>query len=123
VPDTQQVEECEMDSHADTCFLGSNYIPIYYTGKICDVAPFLSDLPNQEGIPICSGATAFEDANGCTFVLIINEALWFGDRMKNSFINPNQVRAFGIFLCDDSTDPHCHLEMTIQDCLIQFTVT
>jgi len=122
MPDTQQVGECEMDSHADTCCLGSNFIPIYFTGKICDVAPFLSDLPNQEGIPICSGATAFENANGCTYVLIINEALWFGDRMKNSLINPNQVRAFGISLCDDPTDPHRHLGMTIQDNLIPFTM-
>jgi len=122
MPDTQQVGECEMDSHADTCCLGSNFIPIYFTGKICDVAPFLSDLPNQEGIPICSGATAFENANGCTYVLIINEALWFGDQMKNSLINPNQVRAFGISLCDDPTDPHRHLGMTIQDSLIPFTM-
>jgi len=60
VPEVQQVGKCKMDSHADTCCLGANFIPIYFTSKVCNVAPFLSDLPNQEGIPICSGATAFE---------------------------------------------------------------
>jgi len=75
VPEVQQVGKCKMDSHADISCLGANFIPIYFTSKICDVAPFLSNLPNQEGIPICSGATAFENANGCTYILIINEAL------------------------------------------------
>jgi len=122
IPEVQQVGECEMDSHANTCCLGANFIPIYFTGKICDVAPFLSDLPNQEGIPICSGATAFENADGCTYILIINEALRFGYRMKNSLINPNQIRAFGVSLCDDPTDPNRHLGMTVQDQLIPFAM-
>jgi len=122
VPEVQQVGKCEMDSHADTCCLGANFIPIYFTGKICNVAPFLSNLPSQEGIPICSGATAFENANGCTYILIVNEALWFGDQMKNSLINPNQVRAFGVSLYDNPTDQNCHLGMTVQDQLIPFVM-
>ena len=75
LPEGAQVGQCEMDSHADTCCLGSNFIPIYFTGKVCDVAPFLSDLPNQEGIQICSGATAFDNGDGGTYILVINEAL------------------------------------------------
>jgi len=116
---------CEVESHAVTCCLGSNFVPIlYYTGKVwCYDAPFLSDLPNQEGIPICSGANTFDDGNGDTIILIFNEALWFGDQMKNSFINLNQVRVFGVSLCDDPTDSHRHLGMTIQDHLIPFTMT
>ena len=76
----QGPEGCaELDSHADTCCLGLNFVPIYFTGKICDVAPFLSDLPNQQVVQICSGATAFDDGDGGTYILVINEALWFGD--------------------------------------------
>jgi len=59
------VGACKMDSHADTCCLGMNFVPIYFTGKICDVAPFLSDLPNQQGVQICSGATA------CDFMMVM----------------------------------------------------
>jgi len=65
----------KMDSHADTCCLGAYFISVYYTCKICNVAPFPSDLLNQERIPICSGATAYDDGNGGTHILIINEAL------------------------------------------------
>jgi len=59
------VGACKMDSYADTCCLGMNFVPIYFTGKICDVAPFLSDLPNQQGVQICSGATA------CDFMMVM----------------------------------------------------
>ena len=122
-PEGQQVGQCKMDSHADTCCLGSNFIPIYFTGKICNVAPFLNDLPNQEGIPICTGATAYDDVDGNTIILILNEALWFGDQMKHSLINPNQVRAYGISLCDDPTDPHHKLGLTVQDTFIPLVMS
>ncbi len=82
--------------------LGMNFVPIYFTGKICNVAPFLSNLPNQQGVQICSGATAYDDGDGGTYIFVINEALWFGEKMQN----PNQVRAYGISLCNDPTDPN-----------------
>ena len=31
----------EMDSHTDTCCLGKNFIPLYYTGEVCNVHAFL----------------------------------------------------------------------------------
>ena len=33
----------EMDYHADTCCLGKNFIPLYYTGKVCNVHAY-SDI-------------------------------------------------------------------------------
>jgi hypothetical protein len=29
----------EMDTHADTCGLGPNFIILHYTGQECDVSP------------------------------------------------------------------------------------
>ena len=106
VADPPQVVEsnCEMDSHADTCCLGKNFLPIYFTGKVCDVTPFLDSLPRQGDVEICSGATAYEDAYGNTIILIINEALWMGNLMEHSLLNPYQIRAFGVQVCDDPTD-------------------
>jgi len=46
------VGACEMDSHANTCCLGMNFAPVYFTGKVCNVSPFLSDLPSQQGVQI-----------------------------------------------------------------------
>jgi len=96
------------------------FVPIYFTGKICDVEPFLSDLPNQQGVQICSWATAYDDGDGGTYILVINEALWIGEKMQHSLINPNQVRAYGISLCNDPMDPNQQLGMTIQDTFIPF---
>ena len=33
----------ELDSHADTCALGANFSPLYYTGQQYDVTPFSSE--------------------------------------------------------------------------------
>jgi hypothetical protein len=30
------------------------------------------------------------------YILVINEGLWFGDKLKNSLINPNQLRYVGL---------------------------
>ena len=34
----------ELDSHADRCALGSNFIILHYTGRVCDVAPSRSSV-------------------------------------------------------------------------------
>jgi len=94
---------CEIDSHADTCCLGVNFCPIYFTGKVCDVSPFLDTMTPQTNIEICTGATAYDDAEGNTKILVINEALWMGDHMAHSLINPYQMRAIGVQLNDDPT--------------------
>jgi len=64
IVEQNQAGHCEMANHADTYCHGSNFVPIYFTGKVCDVAPFLSELPSQQGIQICSGATVFNHPDG-----------------------------------------------------------
>ena len=34
------VARCEMDSHADTCVAGPNFIILSFTGEQCDVTPY-----------------------------------------------------------------------------------
>jgi len=94
----------ELDSHADTCCLGANFVPLYFTGKVCDVSTFLDSIPAQENIEVCTGATAYKDANGETIILVVNEALWMGNRMNYSLLNPYQIRSTGLSLNDDPTD-------------------
>jgi len=98
------VSNCKLNSHANTCCLGANFRPILFTGKVCDVSTFLDTLPAQGNVEICSGATAYEDEQGVTHILIVNEALWMGDYLQHSLLNPYQIRASGLKLCDDPTD-------------------
>ena len=47
-------------------------------------------------IPIGTIATSWTDeSNGETFVLLFPESLYFGDRLANSLLCPNQMRAYG----------------------------
>jgi len=57
----------------------------------------------QTDIEICTGATVYDDDEGNTKILLINEALWMGSQMSHSLINPYQVQAMGITLNNDPT--------------------
>jgi hypothetical protein len=104
----------KMDTHADTCVLGNNFIILQYTGRECDVVPYSDEYDAIKGIPIVTGATAWTDQNsGLTWILIIHEALWMAQTMTHSLINPNQLRAYGINVLkttppgDTFTSPIC----------------
>jgi hypothetical protein len=52
----------ELDSHAYTCALGSNFVPLHYTGRVCDVSPYNSNTYDPErDVPIVAGATTYTD--------------------------------------------------------------
>ena len=105
-----------MDTHADTTALGSNFVALYFTGQCVDVTPFSKEYAATTNIPVAQGATAYTDKQtGITYILIVNEGLWFGNRMKHSLINPNQLRKFGIDLCDDPFDPYRALRLYDHD--------
>jgi len=94
----------EMDTHADTCVLGRNFVIAQYSGRECDVLPYSDDYEAVTGVPIVTGATAWTDQEtGETWILLIHEAIWMADRMPHSLINPNQLRAFGIDVEDNPT--------------------
>ena len=105
----------DVDSHADTHCFGRNFRPIHWTGQECSMAPFLSAYSQQENIQICTGTTAFTLDTGEVIILLFGQGLWFGNRMDKSLINPYQVRAFGIPLCDDPTDSHRQLDIEGND--------
>ena len=51
----------EMDTHADTCVLGVNFIVLEYTGRVCDVYPYSQEYDSVKDVPIVKGATAVQD--------------------------------------------------------------
>ena len=81
-----------MDSHADTCVAGNNCTVLEYTGRNATVEAYSPDYPSKE-VPIATVATAYDcPGSGETFILIINEALYFGDTLSFSLLCPNQLR-------------------------------
>ena len=48
-----------------------------------------------------SGAAAWADpVDGTTWIMVINEGLFYGSQLDHSLINPNQLRNFGIIYQD-----------------------
>jgi hypothetical protein len=94
--------ELELDSHADTIVCGSNCTIMHFTGKECDVSPYTDTYEAIKSVPIVQAATAYDNPDtGETTILIMNEAIWMGDKMDHTLVNPNQLRAFGLTVQDN----------------------
>lgn len=65
------------------------------------VSPFIGEYNPIEDVPVASVATAWDNpVDGSTVILVINEALYFGDRMEYSLLCPNQMRCNGVVVND-----------------------
>ena len=100
-PPENMVAVNEADSNADTCCLGQNFTPLSYTNRSADVYPYSDSYEPLENVHIVTGATAYDHPNGDTYILIFNEALYYGTSMKHSLINPNQIRFNGLDFWDN----------------------
>ena len=75
MPGNEAMNEC--DTNADTCCLGMNFMVLKFTQRTVDVYPYEGSYGPIRGVPIVSGATAYDDEqSGKTIILIINEGLY-----------------------------------------------
>ena len=116
---------CEMDSHADTVVCGSNCIVLHYTNRVCDVTPFTDKFEAISSVPIATCATAYTcQQTGETYILVFHEALWMGDTMSHTLVNPNQMRYYGTVVQDNPFDPQqLHLRSQEHDVIIPMQAT
>jgi hypothetical protein len=106
----------EIDNHADTCCFGANFTFLYFMGQVCDISPFSDEYDSMPNVKVCAAATAWDDPiTGHTSILEFHQGLWFGSKLPNSLIYPNQCRMFGISLCNDPFDLHRKLKMYDND--------
>ena len=90
----------ELDSHADTCCGGKDTVILELTGEKVNVKPFSENYTAMEGIPVATVGTAYETNWGEVVILVIHEALYFGDALSHSLWCPNQLRAHGLVVKD-----------------------
>ena len=95
---------CELDTRVVTIYAGKNFRMLSTTGGVCDVKGFHDNFDAIKDIPVARVETAFQDEHGVIYIIIINEALYFGSSMDHSLINPNQIQHFGIPVSDDTYD-------------------
>lgn len=83
----------ELDSHADTCCVGDNALVLFYHNRTVSVALFLDSFGTADKIPIITAAIAYYDPiTAQTYVIILHQALYFGDKLDHNLINPFQCR-------------------------------
>jgi hypothetical protein len=91
----------ELDSHADTCVAGRNTLLVSDEGRQVTVHPYSGEYKPIQDVSIATVATLWiHPTNGQPYILIINEALYFGDRVDVTLLNPNQLRANGVIVED-----------------------
>jgi hypothetical protein len=89
---------CELDSHADTCVAGPNCLKISEEGTKVKVYGYDRSKASED-IPIATVATLWNDPDdGQPYILVIHEALYFGEKIKDTLLNPNQLRANGLIV-------------------------
>jgi hypothetical protein len=93
----------ETDNNADTTVMGKNFALLHHTRRIADVYPFDTNMA-PTAVPIATGATLYDHPDGFPILLILHEALWYGNQLDHSLWNPNQLRAFGIPYWDNPFD-------------------
>ena len=86
------IERCKMDSMADTYGAVKNWRLLSTTGQRCDVKVFHNSYEAITNVPVGRSATELVHDGGTVYILIFNEALFFGESMEYSLINPNQIR-------------------------------
>ena len=108
---------CEMDSHADTCCVGRNFVKFREPDRYITVSPFSEEYKPLERIPVTTTATVWTDAHNNSYLLLFHESLFFGDRLSQSLICPNQLRSNGLIVHDvpRQFDPYSTHSIRIPD--------
>ena len=76
----------ELDSHADTCGVGSAARIIEYTGQTVEVSGFSTSMDSIKNVPIVKAALAYDDpSTGETLILVLNQTLYFGDHLPHVY--------------------------------------
>ena len=90
-----------------------------YSNHVIDVFGFHPSLGTLPSIPIATVATVAVDSMGQEVVLVIHEALFFGDFMQHSLLSVNQVRSYDVPLWDNPCDPYHKLSIEAEDSVIE----
>jgi hypothetical protein len=67
-----------------------------YTDQVAVVSGFANSMQSLKNVPIVKAALSYDHPEtGEVIVLIINQAIYFGDQLDEILLNPNQIRAYG----------------------------
>ena len=92
------VARTDLDSHADSPCVGKNSLIVEKTGRSVNVSVALPSLGVTEA-PIVTAAVTYDAPSGESYVVVINQALYFHE-IDNNLIGPNMIRMNGVRVND-----------------------
>ena len=86
-----------IDTWADTSCAGRHaYVEEFVLGKFVNASGFTSQLGTIKSLPIAHVLYAYDDENGKTIILESNNAIYLGEMMEDSLMNPIQAEEEGV---------------------------
>ena len=77
------------------------------TSRTADVYPYNPSCKPLYNVPIVSGATmVMYSITGKSFIMVINEALYYSKKLYHSLITKNQLRCYETMVWDNPFDPY-----------------
>ena len=90
-----------LDSHADVSCIGKHArVMEVFSGRVCNVQPFNDTYDSIKNVKTVNSAFAYDDEEGHTYILEVNQALDFTGSMEHSLLCPNQARIHGTIVND-----------------------
>ena len=72
------------------------------TNEVCKVTLFLDSYEPVKEVMVVRCSTVWTSPDtGHEYLLVGDQMLWFGNQMKHSLINPNQICEYGLPVYDD----------------------
>ena len=94
--DPEKTTATELDSHADSPVVGQYSKILEDTGRKATVSGFTNDLGKPMTVPVVNAAVTHDcEVTGRTYILIINNALYF-QNMEENLIPPFMMRLAGV---------------------------
>ena len=85
------------DTWADTSCAGKHlYVESFLNGKVINAGGFVPSLGTIKGLPIVNVLYADDLQDGSTVILENCRAIYLGDKMNDSLINPLQAEESGV---------------------------
>ena len=105
-----------MYSNADTCCLGKKIIVMVMTESTANVYPYYTSYEPMYNVPIVTGASTYTNINTRrSFIIVINEALYYGEKLSHYLINLNKLWSYGTMVWDNPFDSNRKLWVETED--------
>jgi hypothetical protein len=91
---------CNLDSHTDTSMAGRGFVMLGDPTSCVTAHGYAREFSIPD-IPIGTAATVWICLNtGQSYLLLVHECLFMGDKLPNTLLCPNQLRSHGLLVYD-----------------------